>query len=85
MNRLLATALLPFLLAKSDAFLQKPHASYPQHWWTPAARDGAPVWEILPQEARPGEVILSKRNELGLLSKFRGDAVYVPRPALGLR
>ena len=27
-------------------------------------------WEILPQEAGPGEVILSKRNELGLLSNF---------------
>lgn len=31
---------------------------------------GAPAWEILPQEAGPGEVILSKRNELGLLSNF---------------
>ena len=29
-----------------------------------------PVWEILPQDAKPGEVILSKRNELGLLSNF---------------
>ena len=28
------------------------------------------MWEILPQEAGPGEVILSKRNELGLLSNF---------------
>ncbi|MEY4916980.1 MAG: hypothetical protein RL616_893, partial [Verrucomicrobiota bacterium] len=27
-------------------------------------------WEILPQAAAPGEVILSKRNELGLLSNF---------------
>lgn len=27
-------------------------------------------WEILPQEAAPGEVILSKRHELGLLSNF---------------
>ncbi|HVS20996.1 MAG TPA: hypothetical protein VHD88_04070 [Pyrinomonadaceae bacterium] len=27
-------------------------------------------WEILPQEAGPGEVILSRRNELGLLSNF---------------
>jgi predicted NAD-dependent protein-ADP-ribosyltransferase YbiA (DUF1768 family) len=43
---------------------------YPCHWWTPASREGAPAWEILPQEAGPGEVILSKRNELGLLSNF---------------
>ena len=34
------------------------------------SKDGAPSWEILPQEARPGEVILSKRHELGLLSNF---------------
>ena len=33
-------------------------------------KEGAPSWEILPQEAGLGEVILSKRNELGLLSNF---------------
>ena len=43
---------------------------YPAHWWAPVAKEGAPDWEILPQEAGPGEVILSKRNELGLLSNF---------------
>src|SRR5262245_53677858 len=45
-------------------------ARYPAHWWTPVAKAGAPSWEILPQEAGPGEVILSKRHELGLLSNF---------------
>jgi len=45
-------------------------ADFPAHWWTPVPREGAPQWEILPQEAAPGEVILSKRNELGLLSNF---------------
>jgi predicted NAD-dependent protein-ADP-ribosyltransferase YbiA (DUF1768 family) len=45
-------------------------AGYPAHWWTPISKEGAPEWEILPQEAKPGEVILSKRNELGLLSNF---------------
>ena len=43
---------------------------YPAHWWTAAPSEGKPDWEILPQEAGPGEVILSKRNELGLLSNF---------------
>jgi len=43
---------------------------YPSHWWTPVSEAGKPDWEILPQEAGPGEVILSKRNELGLLSNF---------------
>ena len=43
---------------------------YPPHWWSPVSEAGKPDWEILPQEAGPGEVILSKRNELGLLSNF---------------
>jgi predicted NAD-dependent protein-ADP-ribosyltransferase YbiA (DUF1768 family) len=43
---------------------------YPAHWWTRVPTNGVPSWEILPQEAGPGEVILSKRNELGLLSNF---------------
>src|ERR1700685_1887406 len=34
--------------------------AYPAHWWAPVSKDGAPGWEILPQEAGPGEVILSK-------------------------
>src|SRR6266576_1840994 len=43
---------------------------YPAHWWTPINDPKKPDWEIMPQEARPGEVILSKRHELGLLSNF---------------
>lgn len=43
---------------------------YPDHWWKPVSKGGVPEWEILPQEAGPGEVILSKRHELGLLSNF---------------
>jgi len=45
-------------------------SEYPGHWWAPISKEGAPAWEILPQEAGAGEVILSKRNELGLLSNF---------------
>jgi predicted NAD-dependent protein-ADP-ribosyltransferase YbiA (DUF1768 family) len=47
-----------------------PEQQYPAHWWTPVVDQHKPDWEILPQEAGPGEVILSKRNELGLLSNF---------------
>lgn len=43
---------------------------YPARWWTPVIDPKKPDWEILPQEAGPGEVILSKRHELGLLSNF---------------
>lgn len=44
--------------------------AYPQHWWKPVPQAEAASWEILPQAAEPGEVIVSKRNELGLLSNF---------------
>jgi predicted NAD-dependent protein-ADP-ribosyltransferase YbiA (DUF1768 family) len=43
---------------------------YPAHWWEPVPEDELAWWEIGPQAAGPGEVILSKRNELGLLSNF---------------
>ncbi len=43
---------------------------YPAEWWKPVPKAEGKSWEILPQEAGPGEVILSKRNELGLLSNF---------------
>jgi predicted NAD-dependent protein-ADP-ribosyltransferase YbiA (DUF1768 family) len=43
---------------------------YPSHWWIPVTDSQVPAWEILPQAAKPGEVILSKRNELGILSNF---------------
>ncbi len=45
-------------------------AHYPAHWWAAVPRRDAASWEILPRDAGPGEVILSKRNELGLLSNF---------------
>jgi len=54
--------------AESAAIPRDPQ--YPAHWWTPVPAEGAPAWEILPQAAGPGEVILSKRYELGLLSNF---------------
>lgn len=43
---------------------------YPTYWWGWVNDPKKPDWEILPEEAKPGEVILSKRNELGLLSNF---------------
>jgi predicted NAD-dependent protein-ADP-ribosyltransferase YbiA (DUF1768 family) len=61
--------LLP-LLAVGCTHMASVGQNYPARWWTPVAKEGAPKWEILPQEAKPGEVILSKRNELGLLSNF---------------
>ncbi|MCC6825212.1 MAG: hypothetical protein IT172_05645 [Acidobacteria bacterium] len=45
-------------------------STYPDSWFAPINDPNKPEWEILPQEAKAGEVILSKRNELGILSNF---------------
>ena len=45
-------------------------SGFPSHWWAPIPGEKAQWWEILPHEARPGEVILSKRHELGTFSNF---------------
>ena len=60
----------PGVATRSPAELLAARTNYPAHWWTPVPTNGAPAWEILPQAAAPDEVILSKRNELGLLSNF---------------
>ncbi len=66
---------LIFIIVSSHLFaVQKnppPHKPpYPSIWWEKIDRAGAPSWEIFPDEAAYGEVILSKRNELGILSNF---------------
>jgi predicted NAD-dependent protein-ADP-ribosyltransferase YbiA (DUF1768 family) len=65
--RLNGAALALTLIATAQCI---PAQQYPAHWWTPVPEANKPDWEILPQAAKPGEVILSKRNELGILSNF---------------
>src|SRR5580704_11414159 len=60
-------------LAFAAAFLAQGTA-YPAHWWTPVPEEQKASWEILPQAAKAGEVIVSKRNELGILSNFAATA-----------
>jgi predicted NAD-dependent protein-ADP-ribosyltransferase YbiA (DUF1768 family) len=60
----------PSATTHSAAELLAARTNYPAVWWTPVPTNGAPAWEILPPAAAPGEVILSKRNNLGLLSNF---------------
>ncbi len=69
---LAAAAAMALNLGASLSFAAGQHGSsrYPEDWWAPVPKEGAPSWEIMPQEAGPGEAILSKRNELGLLSNF---------------
>ena len=62
--------ILAFVVTALAGCSASPKSQYPDRWWTPVPAAGAPAWEILPQEARSGEVILSKRNDLGILSNF---------------
>lgn len=57
-------------LVKTQEKIQNERSQYPAHWWKEVPREEAKTWEILPQDAGLGEVVLSKRNELGLLSNF---------------
>ena len=53
-----------------ERMVQNVSNQYPADWWAPVATEAKQHWEILPQEANPGEVILSKRNGLGILSNL---------------
>jgi predicted NAD-dependent protein-ADP-ribosyltransferase YbiA (DUF1768 family) len=66
----LLLSVLSLLFPAVPASGQPRDRRFPARWWAAVPKHGAPDWEILPQEAGPGEVILSKRNELGLLSNF---------------
>ncbi|MBL7714574.1 MAG: NADAR family protein [Bdellovibrionales bacterium] len=68
MKSLPALFLLTFLFQSCASSGARP--GYPEHWFKPVSEKGAPSWEILPQAAPQGSVILSKRHELGLLSNF---------------
>ena len=62
---------LLFLLVALFSIVSKA-TPYPDIWWKPIVDSNVPSWEILPQSAArdKNEVILSKRNELGILSNF---------------
>src|SRR4051794_7786971 len=70
--RAIAITSLLFLAFGTSYSRVKPNSPklYPAVWFAPINDPNKPSWEILPQEAKPGEVILSKRNELGILSNF---------------
>jgi predicted NAD-dependent protein-ADP-ribosyltransferase YbiA (DUF1768 family) len=72
MRQKLSSIFICGILLGSYAFAQeiKRDPKYPAHWWTPINDPKKPAWEIMPQEAGAGEVILSKRHELGVLSNF---------------
>ncbi len=70
---ILSSALISTFCA--DAIAKNLDSDFPQEWWQEFPREQAESWEILPQEAGPGEVILSKRTELGILSNFAATPI----------
>ncbi len=64
------------LLSPLSSFALVDRADYPTHWWKEVPREQAKSWEVLPQDAADGEVVLSKRNELGKFSNF-ADVSFV--------
>src|SRR5215475_713110 len=75
MNRIGIFLILSLFLAACNRSAPTPlisqqNSKYPANWFEAVNDPKKPDWEILPQEAKPGEVILSKRNELGILSNF---------------
>lgn len=68
-------SLLFLLVLSRSAPACESHAhitAYPDIWWKPVPESELESWEIGPQAAErsKNEVILSKRNELGMLSNF---------------
>lgn len=57
-------------LAATLAANPVPHPGYPATWWGPVPESERASWEVLPQDAAPGEVIISKRTELGAFSNL---------------
>jgi predicted NAD-dependent protein-ADP-ribosyltransferase YbiA (DUF1768 family) len=75
----ISSALVACASPTKDGFKSSSNSTsgYPEIWWKEVPRDGAPDWEILPQDAGPGEVILSKRHELGIFSNFATTPITV--------
>src|SRR5881227_2050987 len=72
MRNVLSSIIILVCLGVTSVFAQQIQRDprYPAHWFAPVVDPKKPDWEIMPQEAAAGEVILSKRHELGLLSNF---------------
>ncbi|MAW07288.1 MAG: hypothetical protein CME61_03285 [Halobacteriovoraceae bacterium] len=74
MNYLISSILFTLIILSPN----EASSSYPKHWWGPTdTTGGVPSWEILPEAGIPNKtLILSKRNELGVLSNFAPTPFY---------
>jgi hypothetical protein len=78
-SHILLTSILICLAVIPCVAQKRPAGTYPAVWFAPINDPNKPDWEILPQERQAGEVVLSKRNELGILSNFA--AMMLQKPA----
>lgn len=62
-------------ILEKRGFFSKYKDGFPDLWWKPVPKEQLASWEIGPQEAdrSKGEVILSKRNELGQFSNLSSN------------
>lgn len=68
---LISLAFLPLYTATATTDCRD---GMPSEWWMEV--NDAPGWEIVPQDAGPCQVVLSKRTELGIFSNF-GESPFV--------
>ena len=72
---LLTALLLGLYVFFAPAYALEP--GYPPEWWQVVDPSLAESWEVLPQSAGAGEVILSKRTELGIFSNFAATPILL--------
>lgn len=60
-----------------------PSKVFPSVWWQPVPEAEKKSWEISPDSVKPPKVIISKRNELGILSNFAATPFYVEGKSYG--
>lgn len=81
MNRLLLYFLSLLVLSCSTTGLKGTRSflgrEYPGHWWERPVIEKVKSWEILSDQVQPPQVILSKRNELGILSNFAATPFFL--------
>lgn len=75
-NKLIKLSRPGFILAFFFVYALEAYSSeYPSEWFKEVPRSEAQDWEILPQDAKSHEVILSKRTELGIFSNFAATPI----------
>ena len=76
MLRITLPFIVLFISLFTQTFAQVDRGNYPAQWWVEVPADQVRGWEIAPAAAKLGEVVLSKRTELGVFSNF-ADSPFI--------